>query len=215
MCVEIGGRHLVLASPELQPSVCSNWDVLKLVHTSTIIPSVQKGLDQITKIKTILETFFSNDIDISKWRFVGVLGYVEMSDLVKCCSDCKPFVIKSSDLYDLFKKIEEDFQKSESNGDYKLMIRNLLFTIFANPGPIVRTKVDEATFEKIQKYQGHFNNILFWTPSQFDLVQLDEENKPKFKNVLFTSSFSTGKTEVMKGMMMKRMMILKSKNLMY
>ena len=35
MCVEIGGRHLVLASPELQPSVCSNWDVLKLVHIST------------------------------------------------------------------------------------------------------------------------------------------------------------------------------------
>ena len=35
MWVEIGGRHLVLASPELQPSVCSNWDVLKLVHTST------------------------------------------------------------------------------------------------------------------------------------------------------------------------------------
>ena len=35
MCVEIGGRHFVLASPELQPSVCSNWDVLKLVHTSS------------------------------------------------------------------------------------------------------------------------------------------------------------------------------------
>ena len=36
--------------------------------------SIQKGLSQISQIKTILETFFSNDIDISKWRFVGVLG---------------------------------------------------------------------------------------------------------------------------------------------
>ena len=50
-------------------------------------PSVQKGLEQISKIKTILETFFSNDIDISKWRFVGVLGSVEMSDHVRYCSD--------------------------------------------------------------------------------------------------------------------------------
>ena len=35
MCVEIGGRHMVLASPELQPSVCSNWDMFKLIDTST------------------------------------------------------------------------------------------------------------------------------------------------------------------------------------
>ena len=45
MCVEIGGRHLVLASPELQPSVCSNWDVLKLVHTSSLL-----DMDSISKL---------------------------------------------------------------------------------------------------------------------------------------------------------------------
>ena len=55
MCVEIGGRHLVLASPELQPSVCSNWDVLKLVHTST-------------KVKLVLGNF-------SKSRFEPVSKY--------------------------------------------------------------------------------------------------------------------------------------------
>ena len=126
-----------------------------------------------------------------------------MSDHVRCCLNCKPFVIKSSELNDLFNKIEGEFKKADNDEDYKFMIRNLLYTIFANPGPILRSKVDEATFEKIQKYQGHFNNILFWTPSQFDLVQLDENNKPKYRNVLFTSSFSTGKTEVMKGMMIK------------
>ena len=37
-------------------------------------------------------------------------------------------------------------------------------------------------------------------PSQFDLVQLDSEGKPIYKNVFFASSYSTGKTEVMKGM---------------
>lgn len=34
-------------------------------------------------------------------------------------------------------------------------------------------------------------------------MQLDGENKPKFNHVLFTSSYSTGKTEVMRGMMVK------------
>ena len=62
--------------------------------------SIDRGLNQISLIKTILETFFCNDIDISRWKFVGVLGYVEMSDHVKCCSVCKPFVIKSAELND-------------------------------------------------------------------------------------------------------------------
>ena len=206
---QVGGRqesHFLIINQECQ--YLMSLEIIYKLYSNTafdddIIPSVQKGLDQITKIKTILETFFSNDIDISKWRFVGVLGYVEMSDHVRCCSDRKPFVVKSSELNDLFNKMEEDSQTSENNEDYKLMIRNLLYTIFANPGPIVRSKMDEATFEKIQKHQGNCTNILFWTPSQFDLVQLDENNKPKFKNLLFTSSFSTGKTEVMKGMMIK------------
>ena len=174
-------------------------------YSSEYKPTVEKALEQLSKIKRILETFFSNDIDISKWKFVGIIGYVKMSDHVKCCSDCKPYIIQSSELKDLFNKIEADFGKInvEDDDDYKLIIRNLLYTIFSNPGPIVRSKVDEATFEKIQKHQGNYTNILFWTPSQFDLVKLDEENKPKFKNVLFISSFSTGKTEVTKGMMIK------------
>ena len=58
MCVEIGGRHLVLASPELQPSVCSNWDVLKLVHTSTYNGEVEENdfLDTSLKKKIELRT---------------------------------------------------------------------------------------------------------------------------------------------------------------
>ena len=51
--------------------------------------------------------------------------------------------------------------------------------------------------------QGNYKNVLFWTPSQFDLVQLDENDRPKLKYVLFNSSYSTGKTEVIKGMMRK------------
>ena len=70
--------------------------------------------------------------------------------------------------------------------------------------PIVRSKIDEETFKKIQK-QGDYCNILFWTPTQFDLMQFDEDKSPKYKQVLFNSSYSTGKTEVIKGMMRKLM----------
>ena len=85
------------------------------------------------------------------------------------------------------------------------MIQNILFTIFAKPGPILRSKIDEETFNIIQKKQGNWISVLFWTPDQYDLVQLDQNKKPKYKNVLFTSSYSTGKTEVIKGMMRKLM----------
>jgi len=78
-----------------------------------------------------------------------------MSNHVKCCSDCKPFVIQSTEFVNLFTKLEEDLKiaVTEDDEDYKLIIRNFLYTIFANPGPIVRSKVDEEIFEKIQKDQ--------------------------------------------------------------
>ena len=73
--------------------------MLCLLKISTIFTetSVEKGLSHISKIKIILETFFSHAIDISKWSFVGVLGCDV--DHVRCCSDRKPFVIQSSAFY--------------------------------------------------------------------------------------------------------------------
>ena len=65
MCVEIGGRHLVLASPELQPSVCSNWDVLKLVHTSIIIiefPEFTLVPLDINNIASVSDRFISTQV---------------------------------------------------------------------------------------------------------------------------------------------------------
>ena len=78
--------------------------------------------------------------------------------------------------------------------------------MFANPGPVVNwnsvNKILEAvpkTKNKKQPAQGEYRSILFWTPSQFQIMQLDEENMP----CMFISSMSTGKTECMKGMIEK------------
>ena len=51
--------------------------------------------------------------------------------------------------------------------------------------------------------QGHYKNVLFWTPEQYPLLQLVENFCPIYKHVLFNSSFSTGKTEVVRGMIQK------------
>ena len=83
-----------------------------------------------------------------------------------------------------------------------MLIRNLIFCIFANPGPVIKHNYDEETCLKI-KQQGKWQNVLFWTPKQFELIQLDTQNSPLFKHVIFDSSYSTGKTEVMKAMMRK------------
>ena len=177
--------------------------------------SIQKGLDQISKIKTLLEAYFCNDIGLTDWKFVGVLGYVNISKCsfwdpcvctVKCCQECSPFIVRPTELETMFKTLHSTLSKREAipdlDNDYKLMIRNILYTIFANPGPIVKYKVDDQTFDKIQS-QGSCQNVMFWMPEQFNLLHLLEDYKPRHEKVLLTSSFSTGKTEIMKGMMKK------------
>merc|ERR1711981_665468 len=53
------------------------------------------------------------------------------------------------------------------------------------------------------KEQGDYRSVLFWTPSQFQILQLDQDKHPVQKYVIFNSSMSTGKTENMKAMIEK------------
>ena len=89
--------------------------------------------------------------------------------------------------------------------DYRTLVKHLIFTVFANPGPVLSWNTACKIFEtmnlgKKQPGQGDYRSILFWTPSQFQIMQLDQQNLPCMRNVLFISSMSTGKTECMKGM---------------
>ena len=97
--------------------------------------SIQVGLDQICKIKTILETFFGNDINIEDWKFVGALGFIKIENHVDICQNCKPFVIRSTEVKSLLDHLDNNFCINiDDDEDYKLIVRNLLYTIFANPG---------------------------------------------------------------------------------
>ena len=168
------------------------------------ITSVKKGVEQISKIKKILEKYFCTNIDLTGWKFVGALGYGSKADHVQCCLQCKPFIVDTSGVEALFNKLDKELIGSTSGNHeaFKMLIRNLIFCIFANPGPVMRHNYDEETCLKI-KQQGKWQNVLFWTPKQFELIQLDTQNSPLFKHVIFDSSYSTGKTEVMKAMMRK------------
>ena len=192
--------------------------------------SIVKGLKQISKIKLLLETFFCGDIDVQNWRFVGALGYMKINEEVVTCESCQPFVVQHDQLSRLFDSLHNENKDKDSElvsveNDFKFIIKNILFTVFANPGPVTRSKVDDEVFKKIvgqdsnvkprnmtlpgedlnlgKLAQGDYRTVLFWTPTQFDLLQLDEKFSPKYRKVLFTSSMSTGKTEVMKGMIQK------------
>ena len=161
-------------------------------------------MEQISKIKKILEKYFCTNIDLTGWKFVGALGYGSKADHVQCCLQCKPFIVDTSGVEALFNKLDKELIGSTSGNHeaYKKLIKNLIFCIFANPGPVIKHNYDEETCLKI-KQQGEWQNVLFWTPKQFELIQLDMQNSPLFKHVIFDSSYSTGKTEVMKAMMRK------------
>jgi len=157
--------------------------------------SVQKGVEQISKIKSILEKYFCTNIDFTGWKFVGALGYGVKADHLQCCLQCKPFIVDTSGVEALFNKLDKELIGSTSGNHeaFKMLIRNLIFCIFANPGPVMRHNYDEETCLKI-KQQGEWQNVLFWTPNQYEMIQLDIQNSPLFKHVIFESSCSTGKT---------------------
>ena len=152
--------------------------------------------------KYLLEELIGG-LDLQNWSFVFAIGFMKhsynMDQRIQCCEDCMPFLVQKGDLKNFFVGLEEHLQENSDPEGYRQLIRRILLNNFASSH-----QNPNAVADKIRQ-QGKCENILFWTPSQFNLMQLDYELNPRFKNVLFTSSFSTGKTEVMRAMMMKLM----------
>ena len=122
--------------------------------------SIKKGVEQILRIKSLLETFFCSEIDFEKWTFIGALGFKQMNETVKCCKRCKEYVIQSSDMGHFLDKIHTSLQQRENldSKDYSQLVKNLLYTVYANPGPVTKDKVDEEIFSKVvgrEDKEGH------------------------------------------------------------
>merc|ERR1712013_695258 len=187
---------------------------------SNFITNVKKGsptnsaTKQLGTTKDILEKYFCKDIS-TEWDFIGAIFYEHLEENTSICQKCEPFVIRIGELKTKLEVIESPIQckkevidQHEANQDYRLLVKNLIFTVFANPGPVLKWNMADKIFEtitmnKTQPGQGEYRSILFWTPTQFQIMQLDEENIPRMPYVLFISSMSTGKTECMKGMIEK------------
>ena len=80
----INQEHQYIMSLEIKNNLFAISDVKE--------KSVKKGVEQLSKIKSILETLFCVDIDAGKWKFVGAIGYIKIEDHVQCCQNCKNFV---------------------------------------------------------------------------------------------------------------------------
>ena len=165
---------------------------------------VKRAIGQISKTKELFDSLIGH-IPLNGWNFIGAIGFMEQSKTeeqkFRSCEECQKFVVQQNDLKSFFVLHENKLPEMDDGEGYKNIIVKLLFTSFAFPRPLFRCDMDEKTAAKIEE-QGKCENILFWTPSQFNLIHLDNDYKPRFKNVLFTSSFSTGKTEVMRSMML-------------
>ena len=116
--------------------------------------SVKKGVEQLAKIKSILETLFCADIDAEKWKFIGAIGYMKMADHVECCKKCKKFIFEPKDLENFFKQLHSgnlgDFDEQKSNNeDYNFLIRNLIYTVFSGKAPLTRDKIVEESTKRI------------------------------------------------------------------
>ena len=67
--------------------------------------SVKKGMAQLSRIKSVLETLFCGDIDTTQWKFVGSIGFITKEGHVKCCENCQKFVLEPNDLENFFDKL--------------------------------------------------------------------------------------------------------------
>ena len=112
----INQEHQYIMSLEIKNSLFTLGGVKEI--------SVKKGAEQLSKIKSILETLFCVDIDAEKWKFVGAIGYIKMEDHVKCCQKCKNFILETKDVENFFSELHlgkfGNFSKETSKEeDYK------------------------------------------------------------------------------------------------
>eukprot|EP00092_Neocalanus_flemingeri_P037002 GFUD01040285.1.p1 GENE.GFUD01040285.1~~GFUD01040285.1.p1 ORF type:complete len:735 (+),score=159.46 GFUD01040285.1:221-2425(+) len=173
------------------------------------VSTIDSALSQIEKCKRNFETYFSQDI--GEWKFIGVIFYDQSNGNI--CKRCECYVMSVDDIKEKIKTIEEEIEverasaEDQSVTDYQTIVKRLVFTIYANPGPVIKSKIIPkitdaiTTSTKTNIAQGDYRSVLFWTPTQFQIMHLDGANVPIQKRVLLNSCMSTGKTEVMKGMM--------------
>ena len=149
---------------------------------------VLSGCKQLEETKRLFRHQFGDKID-PNWRIILVLyGSTLHLDLV-ICRECQPYVITSED--DFTKKLESITRmnaktswKSKWVHDFRFIIKELIPPRVKLPDELIKEVIDNVD------KAGSAENIAFWSPEQFQLASFCAKNK----RVIFTSSYSTGKT---------------------
>ena len=186
----------------------------------------KKGfVTQLQRVKERLETYLGGDLSAG-WCFVGMVYYEEELEPGRAiCQMCDPFSIKGEKEVSAKLAAVEDLVRQERRarlrcpqpshdgaaqhqqathyGEYKKIVRTLLFLISAKPSPtpcllqkevytkIVGEKGQRGKRDKIG--QGSLPSVMFWTTAQAEIMF-----NPELQFVVFLGPWSVGKTLCMR-----------------
>ena len=187
----------------------------KRTLTGKAIRDKTKGfVTQLQRVKERLEAYLGGDLSAG-WCFVGMVYYEE--ELVPgraICQTCGPFSMKGEKEVSAKLAAVEDLVRQErrvglhcpqpsGDGEYKKIVRTLLFLISAKPSPTpcllqkeVYTKIvgEKGLRGKKDKIgQGSLSSVMFWTTAQAEIMF-----NPDLQFVVFLGPWSVGKTLCMR-----------------
>ena len=160
----------------------------KRTLTGKAICDEKKGfVTQLQRVKKRLEAYLGGDLSTG-WCFVGMVYYEEdLRPGRAICQTCDPFSIKGEKEVSAKLAAVEDLVRQErrvglhcpqpsGDGEYKKIVRTLLFLISAKPSPTpcllqkeVYTKIvgEKGLRGKKDKIgQGSLSSVMFWTTAQ-------------------------------------------------
>ena len=170
---------------------------VKAARTKSAQP---KALKQLKKYQQIFQELFGNIFD-ETWQF-GHTVYFHKANLnnEEICDACNLWTLqKDSDFQSWWKNIEDQFPKVpvvEQEDARRQLLKAfslLLFSIHINT-PITTTKSIEKVMEHLSIISDTVN-IIFWSEKQLPLL---ESQDPKFKRVIFCSTYGSGKTLIIR-----------------
>ena len=194
--------------------ICKNSKCIICIESKKSLhaASIKKGLHQLESMKTLVERYFGPLLLSGEWSYVPLIHFQENRKKWSICPECRQFcILNLTELPEILARIENHLRPSckPSHEEYTRIVKSMIFTILAKdigtPCTVAAELYDKIEGTKYgKKYkqgQGDLKSILFWSPDQANIILSSD---PRFQFVAFISSWSTGKTLLMKAMARKR-----------
>ena len=156
--------------------------------------SVQGGLKQLEGMEKLIDDYFG---PMSGWSYIAWMHFQVNNSGLHICEECeKNIIFTEEDLHTMLSELYTTNQADPNHDEYKTVVKRIAFSLLSQdigtPCTIASMVDNKVVGRGDKQGQGDFKSFLFWSLDQANLILIH------YYFVLFTSSWSTGKTLCMR-----------------